>query len=160
MSKGIFSTNIVSKELWKEFKKTNNISWEEFYNMWQDIADTIRQETIENPLGVKLGAFMGELKYQYLPYDFKSVDIVNSTKLGEKVNYVSLISRGKQGKIKWERRWAVKFNKMLQFYAFEPTRKLVRLADKYITSNPEKLRVSRNTLGGYSIWRQLKNYGK
>ena len=60
-------------------------------------------------------------------------------------------------KIKWERRWAVRFNKMLQFFAFKATREIEELANKYILSNPDKLRVARNTLGGYSIWRQLKN---
>jgi len=58
-------------------------------------------------------------------------------------------------KIKWERRWAVRFNKMLQFFAFEPTRKMNTMAKKYTDTNPDKIRVARNTLGGFSVWRQI-----
>lgn len=161
MNKGKFSTTIVDKALWRSFQKAHGkISWEDFFQMWQEIAETIRIEAIENPLGIKMGAYMGELKFQYLPNDFKGEDRQASIEAGEQVKYMNLVERGKQGKIKWERRWAVKFNKMLQFYAFEPTRKMQRSANLYAKANPEKLRVARNTLGGYSIWRKLKNYGK
>lgn len=161
LGKKDFSTIIVSKKLWKEFKKQHgDISWADFYSMWQDIAETIRQDAIYNPLGVKLGKFMGELKYQYLPYAFKSINHGASQQLQEEIPNIALESRGKQGKIKWERRWAVKFNKMLQFYAFEPTRELTLMAKKRTEEDPDSVRVARNTLGGFSIWRKLKNYGK
>ncbi len=45
---------------------------------------------------------------------------------------------------------------MLQFFAFEPTRKLNTDAKKYIDSHPEKLRVSRAVTGGYNVWKKLK----
>jgi len=44
---------------------------------------------------------------------------------------------------------------MLQFFAFEPTRKMNTMAKKYTDANPEKIRVARNTLGGFSVWRQI-----
>lgn len=160
MGKGKFSVQIVTKELWRTFKRLSpeykNMTWDEFYKNWQDIAETIRTETVTNPLGIKLGSYTGELKLQYLPYKFESVDHKTSEELGTTVNHVGLVTRGKNAKIKWERRWAVKFNKMLQFYAFDPTRDICQLANLYIEANPEKLRVSRNTLGGFSVWRQLK----
>ncbi len=161
MKKAEFATSIITKDAWKEFQSVyGEIPWEEFYSMWMDIAQTIRTEAITNPLGVKLGAYMGELKYQYLPHNLKGKNQGMSEELGEEVNHVNLVTRSKVAKIKWERRWAVKFNKMLQFFAFEPTREMNKLAKDYIDENPERLRVSKNTLGGYSVWRQLKNYGK
>lgn len=158
MKKGKFSVKIITIELWKDFLKEfpehKEISWPEFYKLWGDVAETIREETIKNPLGVKLGCYVGELKLQYLPYRFESSDYKGSEELGRKVSHSNIVSRGKQPKIKWERRWAVKFNKTLQFFAFEPTRELNRLARTYIPLNSEKLRMSRNTLGGSSVWKK------
>lgn len=158
MKKGSFTKQVVTKELyrkWKEKHPEHNLDWTAFYKAWQDIAQTIREETISNPLGVKLQSYCGELKLQYLPHKFESTDHGGSEEVGEKIKHTNLVTRGKVAKIKWERRWAVKFNKMLQFYAFEPTRELNKLAKDHVDSNPEQLRVSRNTLGGHSIWRQL-----
>lgn len=161
MKKGEFSFNIINKDLWKEFHKIHpEITWEEFYNSWLDIAETIREESVYNPLGVKLGHFMGELKYQYLPTKKKAPDNSISEELGERVNFPNITTRDKVGKLKWERRWAVKFNKMLQFYGFEPTRDITKMAEQRTLENPDNIRVARNTLGGFSIWRKLKNYGK
>jgi len=158
MKKGKFSKMVVSKELWKrfteEFPEYKDMPWKEFYNTWLEIAEIIRTEAITNPLGVKLGSYTGELRLQYLPHKFKAVDRYTSNQLGEVVNFINLDEKGKVPKIKWERRWAVKFNKMLQFYAFDETRQMNRLAKDYIDKHPDKLRVSRNTLGGPSIWRQ------
>ncbi len=157
MRKGEFSTNVVSKELWRKFKtefpEYKKISWEEFYQLWVDIAQTIREECVTNPLGVKLGSYTGELKLQYLPYKFEATDIIASNASGSLVNHLNLVSTGKVAKIKWERRWAVKFNKMLQFFAFQPNRDIDILAKDYMTKNPERVRMSRNTLGGRNIWR-------
>lgn len=158
MRKGQFSQQVVSKDLFKRFKEQfpeHEISWAEFYQCWSDIADVIREESINNPLGVKLGSYTGELKLQYLPYKFKVEGYVDSQQVGEKVNHVNLLTKGKVARIKWERRWAVKRNKMLQFFAFEPTRKLKVIAKKYTDTNPDKIRVARDTFGGYSVWRKL-----
>lgn len=160
MRKGKFSKMVVTKELWQKFIQTlpeyKDMTWKEFYNNWLDIAETIRNEAIYNPLGVKLEKFTGELKLQYLPHKFKAVDNSTSTELGEKVNHLNIVTQGKVAKIKWERRWAVKFNKILQFYAFDETREMQKMAKEHILANPNSLRVSRNTLGGHSVWRQKK----
>lgn len=159
MKKASFITNIVTKELWEKFRKDfpeyQKMPYKEFFKRWEEIADTIRDEMITNPLGVKLGAYTGELKYQYTPNKIKRANTALSTELGEKVDYVNLNTKGKIGIIKWERRWAVKFNKMLQFFAFEGARKIHDIAKKHTDEHPELLRVARNTLGGHSIWRQL-----
>ena len=157
MKKGQFSKMVITKELYSKFCKQYpeyTLTWKEFYQLWKDIATKVRYYTIYNPLGVKLGSYTGELKFQYLPHKFKAKDHPTSEELGEKVDHLNIEQRGKVGKVKWERRWAVKFNKMLQFYAFDETRELNKMAKEHITANPQALRISRNTLGGYSVWRQ------
>lgn len=165
MRKGQFSKMVITRELWKRFTETfseyKDMTWLEFYQSWLDMAETVRHEAICNPLGVKLGSFMGELKMQYLPYKFEAIDYNASQELGEKIAHTSIQTKGKAIKIKWERRWAVKRNKILQFYAFDATRDMNRIADKYVSENPEKIRVARNTLGGQSVWRtKLNRYAK
>lgn len=161
MKKAQFITNVVSRDLYKIFKKDNeDVSWEEFLSMWNDIAEVIREQTVENPLGVKLPSFTGELKVQYLPYKFKAVDRDLSNELGEQVHHLNIGERGKVAKIKWERRWAVRFNKILQFYAFSEHRDIQRRAKEKIDKDPDSLRMSRNTLRGFSVWRNGKGKPK
>ena len=158
MKKGKFSKMVITMELYlkfiEQFPEYKDMTWREFYDNWLDIAEKVRNEAIYNPLGIKLGSHLGELKLQYLPYKFKAVDPASSEELGEKTAYLNINTRGRPAKVKWERRWAVKFNRILQFYGFDETRELNRLAFKYVQDNPEKLRVARVTIGGYSIWRQ------
>lgn len=165
MKKGEFSKMIVTKELWRRFRREfpeyKDMTWREFYDNWCDIAERIRYHSIYNPLGVKLGSYTGELKFQYLPYDFKAVDYYTSDQEGEEHIHLNIQEKGKVPRIKWERRWAVKFNKVLQFYAFDETRDVKLLAHTYMNEKDHELRVARNTLGGKSIWRQkIKNYDK
>lgn len=158
MRKGEFSKTVVTRELYTKFKKEfpehKSTSWNEFYALWLEIAGKIRQETVYNPLGIKLGAYCGELKVQYIPYLLKTTDYQASTELGHKVPFMNLETRGKVFRVKWERREAVKRNKILQFYAFDATREMNRMAHTYFKLHPEKLRTARVTLGGHSVWRQ------
>lgn len=161
MRKAEFSKMVVTKELWKRFTKQfeeyKDMTWKEFYNNWSEIAERIRYHTVYNPLGVKLGYFAGELKFQYLPHKFVAKDYHTSEVEGEKHDHLNIAEKGKVPTIKWERRWAVKFNKILQFYAFSETREINRLAYQYMQEYSDKLRTSRNTLGGPSVWRQKIN---
>lgn len=158
MKKGEFSKMVVTMELYmkfvEQFPEYKDMSWREFYQNWLDIAETTRHEAIHNPLGVRLGSHLGELKLQFLPYKFEANNYAASSQVGEKIPHLNLETRGKVPKIKWERRYAVKFNKILQFYAFDETRELNKLAAKYVPNNLEKIRVARVTLGGPSVWRQ------
>jgi hypothetical protein len=160
MRKSKFSTKLIGRDSWKKFTKQfpeyKDMPWETFYQRWLEIAQTIREEAVTNPLGVRLGSYTGELKFQYLPYRSDPVAPKLSEELGEKTRHLNLINRGKVAKIKWERRWAQKFNKMLRFYAFEPTREINHMARDYIRRNPDGLRISRNTLGGNSMFPKWK----
>lgn len=158
MRKGNFSQQVLTKNLYTRFRKEypeHEISWTDFYQAWVDIADTIREEAVYNPLGVKLGSYTGELKLQYIPYTFKAIDRGGTNEIGEKINHVNILTKGKVARLKWERRWAIKRNKMLHFFAFEPTRKLKDIAKKYTDSNPDKIRVAREVLNGRNVWRKL-----
>jgi hypothetical protein len=158
MGKKDFSMQVISKELYKKFisefpEYKKQINWKEFQKRWEDICETIRYESIYNPLGVKLGCYLGEIKFQYLPYKYKAYDREGSNEAGQSINYVNLVTRGKVAKVKWERRTAVKYNKILQFYAFEPHREMHQFAKEHATNNPEKIRDSRAVIGGHSVWK-------
>lgn len=162
MRKGEFSKSVVTKKLFTKFKKEfpeyKDMSWSTFYAIWLEIAGKIRHEVVYNPLGVKLSSYCGELKVQYVPYLLDTTDYQASTELGYKVPYMNLETRGKVFRVKWERREAVKWNKILQFYAFDSVRETCRMAHNYFKMHPDRLRTARVTLGGYNIWRQkMKN---
>lgn len=149
MRKAKYSTNVITNELWRDLKKKypeyKGKTNAQLNKIWNELAQTIREETVTNPLGVKLGSYTGELKLQYLPYKFEAEDHGMRQKLGETILHTNLVTKGKVAKLKWERRWAVRFNKMLQYFAFSPTREMTDLAKKYIDENPEKVRVARTT---------------
>lgn len=159
MRKAQFSKQIITKELWKKFSKEYpeyKLTWQEFQATWMDIAQVIRTEIVENPLGVKLGSYTGELKYQYISANPKYVNHDTSNELGQDIPHLNIVTKGKVGKVKWERRWAVKFNKVLQFWAFDPFRDIHTLAKNHTDANPDSIRVSRGTHGGEHIWDKLK----
>jgi len=141
MRKAEFSKMVVTNELFKKFKK--------------EFPEYKRYEAIYNPLGVKLGSYLGELKMQFIPYKFKAVDRGKSDEVGEKIHHLNIETKGKVPRIKWERRHAVKFNKILQFYAFDETRDVKTLAAEYIRNdNVDKIRTARVTISGHSVWRK------
>lgn len=148
---------VITKDLFKkfqnEFPEYKDMKWIDFYNNWLAIATKIRDAAVNNPLGVKLGSYIGELKVQWIPYKLEVESRGESNKAGEKVSPHNFDSKGKPARVKWERRWAVKFNKILQFYAFDETRELTKAAHEYIVKNPTKIRVAAITLGGNSVWR-------
>lgn len=158
MRKGEFSKMVITRELHKKFIKKfpeyKNMSWKVFYDSWLDIAEKVRVHAVNNPLGVKLGSYLGELKVQYIPYQMEVENQLESQKQGEVVLAHNFDSKGKPARVKWERRWATKFNKSLQFYAFDETRELTKSAHNYIVNNPTLIRVARITIGGASVWRK------
>ena len=54
MGKGEFSKQVVNIKLWRSFRKTypeyKDMTWNDFARLWDDIAETIREEAIKNPL--------------------------------------------------------------------------------------------------------------
>lgn len=147
--KGKFSTSIINKKaLHKKFIQKNpqykDVPWEKIVSIWDNITDEIKNQVVTNPLGVKLRYYLGDLKLQYVPYKLKA-----TTLNGEEIlRDVNIHSRGKVAILKWERRNVVKYNKWLQYFAFDPIRNLQISASNAIFNNPEKFRTARVTLGG------------
>jgi hypothetical protein len=151
MRKAQFSTIVFTKELYQRFKEKHpehkEITWKEFKDRWAEITETIRTETVYNPSGVKLAFYLGELKYQYLPHKYKPLDR-NSTVLNdEPTNFINLTTRGKTGILKWERRWAVNYFRMLRLFSFEADKRMNQMAKTHTLKNPESIRISRVTIG-------------
>lgn len=160
MSKKEFTTQVFTDSLLDEFLEEypeyKDKTKQQLTKYWKNITNKIKTNVVCNPLGLKLPNYMGELKCQYLPHKFKAKDYKTSEELGEDVNYVNLVTKGKVATIKWERRWAVRYNKILQFYAYLECQDWCHLAKDHITNHPEMVLTSRNTLGGHSIWRQYE----
>lgn len=142
LGKSEFSTNIVTSKLWKQSKL--NISLEQFMQIWKSISTQIVHEVTTNALGVKLPFFTGELKVQYLPYKMNTTDIPISTQIGEVVPQMYMLSKGKVGCVVWERKASRKFNRALDWYAFEESQENFRdVVKRALLKNPEMFRVSR-----------------
>jgi hypothetical protein len=60
---------------------------------------------------------------------------------------LNLHNRGKTGIVKWERRFAVRYNKWLQYFAFDACDLLKKEANKTVLENPDSIRISRITTG-------------
>lgn len=162
MKKSEFMTTIMSRAMWRRFRKENpeykNYTEPELLKLWSDIMKTLREEAILNPLGVKLPYYLGEIKFQFLPHKFEAINQKMSQEYGEKIPHLNISTKGKVGMIKWERKWAVKFNKILQFFAFDEARAFREEMPKL---NLDSVRVSRITIGGHNPWRQyIKNEHK
>ena len=147
-----YTHKIKTQELYDEFQKTHddfNISLKEFEHIWLDIlVPEIQEQVVMNPLGFKMPFYVGELKLQWLPYNPKKIDFNHKLNTGEEVPLMNFKNGNKSPKLKWERRNAVRYNRWLQFYGFNPARGIDKLARKKLMENPNDMRVSRVTLGG------------
>lgn len=147
MRKGNFSKSVVTKELYRRFIKRfpehKGMKWNEFFTNWKEIAETLRIETVTNPLGVKMGGYNGELKMQYFPYKVKITDHKASAELGKRVNHLDIMTKGKAPTIIWVRREAASFNPMLHFYGFMETREISKMKKKHMNEHPESIRTFR-----------------
>lgn len=148
LGKREFSICLINKELWKKAIKDNAdyryMSYEEFLNIWMLISKKFKDTVVDNALGIKAPFFIGEWKIQYLPYKFENCDYNTSEQIGEKVKHLNLHSKGKSGKLVWERKIARRFNKMLNLFAFEPLQQGFRdEVNKALIANPNKYRISR-----------------
>ncbi len=140
-----FSTIIVSDKLYKTWKKNNpeyeNISIIEFRQIWGEIAKEVRNQTVNNSLGIYFPFYVGETKIQFIPPSVKAVDMAESSELGEKINHLNIITKGKIGKLVWQRKRAAAFNKMINLFAFVADRKFSKQSVKALNTNPELYRL-------------------
>lgn len=124
-----------------------DISEDEFLRIWNKvISPEIRKEAGTNPLGIKLPYYLGEIKVQWLPYILKKDKVIIDS--NTPYDKLDLMNGGKTPTVKWERRNAVRYTRMLQFYAYDEDRKIKDIAKVREKETPEDIRVSRVTLGG------------
>lgn len=141
----IFTRRNFYKEFIKAHPEYKDKSWDEIRDTWEEISKEIRNQVAKNPLGLKLKYYIGEIKFQYLPYKLKTIIPIS----GEEENRrtLNLHNRGRTGIVKWERRFAVRYNKWLQYFAFDACNLLRKETKQTVLDNPDSVRVSRITTG-------------
>lgn len=152
-----FTHLVINKHLWRAFINENpdfaEMTYSRFRECWAAITKTIMKEAITNPLGVKLPNYLGEIKFQFLPYKFEAFDRDLSYELEEPIKFINISTIGKVGKVKWERRQAVRFNRILQFYSFSANARFCKLAKERVEEDPHSVRVSMVTMGRRRVWK-------
>lgn len=147
LGKKEFATTVLSHDLYKraisESPEFAHLSWKEFQKIWVEIAEELKNEICTNPLGVKLPFFLGDLKVQYLPYKRENQDALLSAQLGEPIPHLNLHSKGKAGKLIWERKDARRFNRSLDLWAFEAADLFEDQVGSALKQSPDKFRISR-----------------
>lgn len=144
-----FIYNLLAKEnFYDAFKKEHpeyaHKTWKEVVEAWANISEEFREQIAKNPLGVKLKYYIGELKFQYVPYKFK---VTRTNDRQAPFRELNLHNRGKVGVFKWERRAAVRYNKWLQYYGFDPCDLLKKKGKEMIEEHPDAIRTCRITTG-------------
>lgn len=139
-----FTHNIINQQVydrWIDLNPDANISYKRFLEIWKIIADKIKREIVENPMGVRLSHMCGEMRIQYLPKSVKAQNYFLEEK-EERPNYLNINSKGKVAKIMWIRKNAVKFNPFIMYFGYEQHKNLNQQAYDFIMKSPELYRSS------------------
>ena len=95
-----FRKKIVTKELFKEWKKTNpGITFDQFKYIWKMIAQEIQNTVITEPDGVMLPNGIGKVYTAYVKMKEPGIDWKTSKEHDVLVTYENYHSYGKPGKI-------------------------------------------------------------
>ena len=143
LGKAEFSTGIVNEKLYIDWLKNNpdyKLSYKQFLEIWDGIANNIRNEIATNPMGIKLPFSTGEVRVQFLPKVIKGEDHVVSDNEQEKLPFLNIITKGKVAKISWIRKNAVKFNPQIILFAFQQSRLIGKELAKVLWDTPEIFR--------------------
>lgn len=142
--KSEFSTVVVNQVSYNEWIKANpeykHITLAQWRAIWDTIAYEVRNQACNNPLGIYLPFYTGELKIQYLPGSVKRVDNEASDIMGQKINHINITTKGKVAVVVWQRKRAANFNKMLNLFGFEQDRQIASIAKEAILSHSELYR--------------------
>lgn len=139
-----FSFNVINPQMyerWIDLNPNQEISYKRFLEIWKIIADKIKQEAVENPMGIKLSHMCGEIRIQYLPKSIKAQNYFKKEE-GERPNYLNINSKGKVAKVMWIRKNAVKFNPFIVYFGYEQHKNISKQATEFINNTPELYRSS------------------
>lgn len=138
-----FFTQAVSEDTYNIWKNNNPElsskinSYNSFLKYWKYISNAIITEVCNNPLGVKLPYYCGELSVKYIGADMKPYDIKKSQLLEKKVEHLNWNSAEKLGKIVWNTERASRFSAMIKYYGFKGVRKFNVEVNNAFNDHPE-----------------------
>jgi len=145
-----YTKKIISKELYKKWKKENpensKYSYKDFCNFWKLIADKYTDTVCENPHGVKLSPNMGEISLKYVTSNVINKNYVSSKLANTPVKHLNFITNGKNGKIVWSVAYVRKINSELPLIGFTACRNFTVKAAKAFKETPELFKISRASI--------------
>lgn len=125
-----YTKEIISLDVYKEWIAENpeyvEVTYQDFKLYWRSIAEKVRWHIINNPMGVHLPFYCGDIRVQYIPKSVKVPNIPLGTQLGQVIYDTSLLTKGKGGKISWVRKYASRYNPLILLYCYEPIRDIRR----------------------------------
>lgn len=139
---------LVNKKLYKKWKGQNpeyETSWEEFQIIWDKIAQEIRYQVLNNPDGVRLPFFTGDMACKYVQIKGKPIDEKSSRELGKEVNFLNWHSDKRVARLCWSIDHARKRNKWNKIFAFKASQPFQNEANISIKDHPGEFKVARTT---------------
>lgn len=146
--KAEFIYHVVRESLWERWKKdTNNeLSFKEFKDIWDLIADEIRKQVIATAQGVRLPFFNGDISLKYVEMRERPMDGNASAEAGRPVHHLDWHTNQRHGKLCWIIKHAMLRNRWVQLYGFSPCRQLNHTAcHEGFNVNPGLYQMSRAT---------------
>lgn len=142
-----FIVEVVSKDLHKKWQKQtgSELEYKTFCIIWKEIANTIQDQVVNNPSGVRLPFFNGDITTNYYQYINRHHNSKASQELGYQVPELDWHSDGRQGKVIWSINHARKQHRWLILFAFQPSRALKIAASRGMKTQPEIYRYARTT---------------
>lgn len=140
-----FVYHIVNENLYKRWSEEtgSKLTFKEFRDVWDKIAEIIRSQTVTNTHGVRLPFFNGDLVSNYIQVLNRHINTKASQELGYKVYQLDWHSGKKPGKVVWAIRHARRQNKWVNLYAFQPCRLFQKEASEGFFKHPEIYRYAR-----------------
>lgn len=156
-SKAEFIHEVVNRKLYETWKKDtgNTHSFKEFQSIWRAIAGVVREQVVNNPHGVRLPFFNGDILANYYQHLNRHTNRPASQQVGYLIPELDWHSNQKQGKVVWSIRHARKQHRWLILFAFEPCRKLKRAVATGFKTHPEIYKYSRAT--NYTAYKLIEN---
>lgn len=131
-----FTTNLISPALFKQFKRVSpkeDITWKEFQQIWDMIAEVYMDMTVEETDGTRLGFYLGDLSIQY----------VNLRKVLEKHSRkvpLNLSTDGKVGKVVLTLGQVRRYNKYSLLFGFKACNRFTKKANHKLMTTPQKFK--------------------
>ena len=140
-----FTHQVVNEDLYKRWKKEtgNKMTFREFRDIWDKIADTIQEQVVNNPHGVRLPFYNGDLVSNYVTMLKRHMNKWASENAGYEIPELDWHSNRRPGKIIWSINHARKQHRWLILFAFAPCAKFRRKVSDGFKTHPEIYKLAR-----------------